>query len=110
MGAFWPNVAHLLAFDRSGRRLAEWPLGALSSRAEPGVAVRPCAIPEAGTPGLLGPGERSEYLGQGGSIARAPLVPLYERGAGLRCGALRWPRILTRLLADQAREIERQFG
>jgi hypothetical protein len=30
-----------------------------------------------------------EYHGQGGSTARGPLVPLYEWGAGLRCGALR---------------------
>ena len=69
--------------------------GALSSRAEATLAVRGQSA-KLGFP-LLGPGGRRGYLGQGGSSARAPFVPLYERGAGLRCGALRWPRILARL-------------
>jgi hypothetical protein len=54
-------------------------LGALSSGAEPSLAVRRQST-KLGFP-LLGRGGRSGCLDQGDSIARGPFVPLYERGS-----------------------------
>jgi conjugative transfer signal peptidase TraF len=93
-GCRLPDSASVAA-DAAGRRLGAWARGRY--RLSAGRVWLYAPNPRMGFP-LLGAGAHVLRPGRSGSAPHGPRgVPLYDRRAGLRCGALRWPRILARL-------------
>ncbi len=85
-----------VAFDRSGRRMSPWPAGRYHLGREQVWLY--ADNDRSWDSRYWGPTPVANVMARAVPLLVVSGVPLYEREAGQRCGALPWPRIVARLL------------